>query len=84
MKLSDLSRYLEERFGTKENRDKHFRAHVTKSGRPQATAEILYRYISGDDDFIESHTGLEDVMIEKEIFVHCMRQHKPMRKKCFA
>lgn len=30
MKLSDLSRYLEERFGTKENRDKHFRAHVTQ------------------------------------------------------
>ena len=51
--------------------------------RPRATAEILYRYISGNEDFIESHTGLEDVMIEKEIFAHCMRQHKPMRKKLF-
>jgi hypothetical protein len=51
--------------------------------RPRATAEILYRYISGEDNFIESHTGLEDVMIEKEIFAHCMRQHKPMRKKLF-
>ena len=51
--------------------------------RPRATAEILYRYISGNDDFIESHTGLEDVMIEKEIFAHCMRQHKKMRKKLF-
>lgn len=30
MKLSDLTRYLEERFGTKENRDKHFRAHKEK------------------------------------------------------
>ena len=51
--------------------------------RPRATAEILYRYISGNEDFIESHTGLEDVMIEKEIFAHCMRQHKKMRKKLF-
>ena len=58
--------------------------HLTKNGRVRKTAEILYKYISGNDDFIESHTGLEDVLIEKEIFVHCMRQHKPMRKKCFA
>ena len=58
--------------------------YLTKNGRVRKTAEILYRYISGDEDFIESHTGLEDVLIEKEIFVHCMRQHKPMRKKCFA
>ncbi len=58
--------------------------YVTKGNRPQATAEILYRYITGDYNFKESHTGLEDVMIEKEIFAHCMRQHKPMRKKCFS
>ena len=57
--------------------------YVCGNGRVRATAEILYRYISGEDDFIESHTGLEDVMIEKEIFVHCINQHKSMRKKCF-
>lgn len=57
--------------------------YLCANGRVRATAEILYRYISGNDDFIESHTGLEDVMIEKEIFIHCMRQHKVMRKKCF-
>ena len=57
--------------------------YLTKNGRVRKTAEILYRYITGNNDFIESHTGLEDVMIEKEIFVHCLRQHKPMRKKCF-
>ena len=54
-----------------------------KTPRPRATAEILYRYISGKDDFVESHTGLEDVMIEKEIFAKCMAQHKKMRKKLF-
>ena len=57
--------------------------YMTKHKTPQvrATAEILYRYISGNNDFIESHTGLEDVMIEKEIFAKCLRQHKKMRKK---
>ena len=58
--------------------------YLTKNGRVRKTAEILYRYISGDDKFKEEHTGLEDVMIEKEIFAHCMRQHKPMRKECFS
>ena len=37
--------------------------------RPRLTAEILYRYITGDDNFVESHTGLEDVEIEAEIFL---------------
>lgn len=54
-----------------------------KKPRPQEKAEIIYRYITGNIDFIESHTGLEDVMIEKEIFAHCIRQHKKMRRKCF-
>jgi DNA polymerase III alpha subunit (gram-positive type) len=54
-----------------------------KTPRPQLTAEVLYRFISGNVDFIESHTGLEDVEIETEIFKYCMRQHKPMRKKLF-
>ena len=52
-------------------------------GRPRATAEILYKYISGDEDFVEDHTGLEDVLIEKEIFAQCVRQHKKMRRLCF-
>lgn len=51
--------------------------------RPQEKAEVIYRYLIGDETFIESHTGLEDVMIEKEIFAHCNRQHKKMKKKCF-
>lgn len=51
--------------------------------RPRETAEVLYRYISGDRDFVEAHTGLADVMIEKDIFAKCMAQHKKMRKKLF-
>ena len=54
-----------------------------KKRQPKATAEVLYRYITGNNNFKESHTGLEDVMIEKEIFAKCMAQHKKMRKKLF-
>lgn len=58
--------------------------YVTKNGKPKATAEILYRYITGNNDFIEEHTGLADVLIEKEILAKCFRQHKPMNKYAFG
>ena len=48
--------------------------YLTSRGVRRYTAEILYRFITNDNSFIESHTGLEDVMIEKEIFVECMRR----------
>lgn len=38
----------------------------------QFTAEVLYRFIVQKPDFEESHTGLEDVLIEKEIFAYLM------------
>lgn len=53
---------------------------VTKNGLPQLKAETIYRFITGDIDFIESHTGLEDVLIEKEILAYCFAKHKKMRK----
>lgn len=58
--------------------------YLTKNGQVRKTAEILYRYISGQNDFVESHTGLEDVMIEKEIFSACMAKHKKMNKYAFG
>ena len=60
--------------------------YMTKHKTPQVrlTAEILFRYISGNNDFIESHTGLEDVLIETKIMAHCFRQHKKMEKRLFA
>lgn len=57
--------------------------YLTARGQVRKTAEILYRYISGKNDFDEAHTGLEDVLIEKEIFAKCWAQHKPMRTLCF-
>lgn len=55
-----------------------------KNGKPRATAEILYQYITQNVDFLEDHTGLEDVLIEKEIFAKCMAQHKKMRKNVWG
>ena len=55
--------------------------YLTKSGQCRFTAEILYRFITQDHNFVENHTGLEDVMIEKEIMAYCFRQHKKMNKK---
>ena len=57
--------------------------YVYKNGQPRATAEILYRFITGDNDFEEAHRAMEDVEIEREIFWYCVRQHKAMRRKAF-
>ena len=54
--------------------------YLTKNNRPQLTAEVLFRYITQDTNFIESHTGLEDVDIERQILAYCFRTHKAMKK----
>lgn len=52
----------------------------TKTGRPSATAQNLYRYINNDESFIESHTALSDTVIESAILLKCIHSHKRMRK----
>jgi hypothetical protein len=47
---------------------------LTKRGCRRYTAEILYRYITQNVDFVEAHTGLEDVLIEAQIFAECLRR----------
>lgn len=42
--------------------------------RPRLTAEILYRFLSGNNDFEEAHTGLADVEIESKIFLECLHR----------
>ena len=46
---------------------------LTKRLCKRFTAEIIFRFITGCLDFEESHTGLEDVLIEKEIFAYCVK-----------
>ena len=47
----------------------------TKNGQLRMTAEIIYQFLTGNTDFVESHTGLEDVKIEREIFKYCASQN---------
>ena len=69
----------------KQKRYKEFcekNGYMTNHAVPQVrkTAEVLWRYITGDNTFEESHTGLEDVAIEAQIFAECVRQHKAMEQ----
>ena len=56
---------------------------MTKNNQCRFTAEIIYRYLTNDLEFEESHTGLEDTLIEKDILAFCIKQHKKMDKLLF-
>lgn len=56
--------------------DKHKKA---KTG-----AEIVYRWISDDVDFVEDHTALSDCLIEVEIYVKCKRKKKRIPESVFV
>ena len=49
--------------------------YLTSRGCRRYTAEIIYRWLTGCEDFVESHTGLEDVKIEREIFLYCLNEN---------
>ena len=46
---------------------------VSEAGNIQTSAEVAYRFLTGQIDFIESHTGLEDVEIETAILMNCLK-----------
>jgi|19_taG_2_1085344.scaffolds.fasta_scaffold05251_7 hypothetical protein len=48
----------------------------TKSGNYRTTAEHTYRFLTGQNDFIESHTALDDCVIENEILKAAYAKHK--------
>lgn len=54
---------------------------VSKSGNIQTSAEVVYKFITGNIDFEEEHKGLEDVLIETQIFAECVKKHKKMNRK---
>ena len=58
--------------------------YMTKNNQVRLTAEILYRYITRDEDFEEEHKGLDDCLIEKEILAYCYRKHKKMEIRLWA
>lgn len=58
--------------------------YLTKRNQPKLTAEIIYRFISGEEEFEEEHKGLDDCIIEKEILAYCYRKHKKMEPRLWA
>lgn len=54
--------------------------YITKHNQCRLTAEILYRYITGDESFNEKHTALEDVYCELVILLAEFAFHKKMIK----
>lgn len=52
----------------------------SEKGNYKTSAETVYRYITGMNDFDESHTSLKDCEIEKEIFMKCLKQKKSFKK----
>lgn len=53
---------------------------ISNFGRVQTSAECAYRYLINNPDFIESHTGLEDVKIEVEIYLNCLKNNNENMK----
>jgi hypothetical protein len=48
--------------------------YYTSRKQKKMTAEILYRFLSGQKEFEEEHKGLADVLIEKEILKECIKR----------
>ena len=53
---------------------------VSPAGNYRTNAEVAYRYITGNYNFIESHTALEDSYIEGVILQDILRQKKKIVK----
>ena len=58
--------------------------YLTSRGCRRYTAEIIYRFLTADKDFTESHTGLEDVKIERQIFEYCLNKNPEIDGRLWA
>lgn len=49
---------------------------VSDKGNYQTNAEVSYKYITNNLNFVESHTALSDVEIETDILIHILENYK--------
>ena len=76
VKICDTLKMSYEAFG-KDKKYNHFckvNNYYTPRGKKKMTAEIIYRFLSGENTFEEVHKGIDDVLIEKEILMECLRR----------
>ena len=57
---------------------------VSEKDNILTSAECCYKFLKKNIDFLESHTGLEDVEIEIEIMAKCFSTHKKMNKEIYS
>ena len=57
---------------------------ISPSGNIQTSAEVVYRYIANNVTFEESHTGLEDVRIEREIYLRIIESGMEYDDKIYS
>ena len=55
--------------------------YLTKANNLQTTAEIVYRYLFNNINYIERHLGLQDAIDEYNILYNAFRQKKKLIKK---
>lgn len=53
---------------------------VSEAGNLRTSAECAYAYMTRDPQFVESHTGLEDVVIETAILQKVLRQKRKVHE----
>ena len=53
---------------------------VSEHGNIKTSAETVYAFLTKETDFVEKHTGLEDVLIETKIMTECFKKHKTMKQ----
>ena len=58
--------------------------YLTKNMCIRYTAEIIFKWLSQNPSFEESHTGLEDVDIERQIFEHLIRANPEIDGRLWA
>lgn len=62
---------VEKEYGLIEKNKLEQGKYISEKGNIRTNAQTMYRYISGDDSFIEAHKGMEDTRIEGEILEWC-------------
>lgn len=60
--------------------------YMTKHKKPRArlTAEIIYRYLTNDLEFVEAHKGIEDCEIESQILVYILKNYEGVELSLYA
>ena len=58
--------------------------YLTTRNQNRYTAEVLYRFITNDNDFNEVHQGLDDVKIERQILEYCLNRNPEIDGRLFT